>query len=119
MRSSNFLEDAVSEFDVQGLEVDWSCVVWDADFRCRRSREGAPEWKHFKFSGSDRWDRILKSEHQAYQKNAYRVLLTRARQGMVICVPVGDKNDATRRPEFYESTYEYLRSLGIEELQSE
>lgn len=119
VRSSNFLEDAVSEFDVQGLEVDWSCVVWDADFRFGRSREGAPEWKHFKFSGSDRWDRILKSEHQAYQKNAYRVLLTRARQGMVVCVPVGDKNDATRRPEFYESTYEYLRSLSIEELQSE
>lgn len=119
VRSSNFLEDAVSEFDVQGLEVDWSCVIWDADFRFARSHDGVPEWRHFKFSGSSRWNRILKADAQAYQKNSYRVLLTRARQGMIICVPAGDANDATRHPEFYDATYEYLRSLGLEELQGE
>lgn len=118
VRSSNFLEDAVSEFDVQGLEVDWACVVWDADFRFARSRGGAPQWTHFKFSGGDRWNAIRKPELQAYQKNAYRVLLTRARQGMVICVPAGspDDRDKTRDPKFYDGTYDYLRSLGIEEI---
>ena len=112
VRSSNFLEDAVSEFDVQGLEVDWACVVWDADLRCIRSQA----WEHFQFNGGCKWNRINKEERRAYQKNAYRVLLTRARQGMVICVPAGDPEDATRRPAFYDSTYAYLRSLGLPEL---
>lgn len=115
VRSSNFLEDAVSEFDVQGLEVDWACIIWDADFRFARSRDGMPTWEHFNFK-SNRWERIRKAALQAYQKNSYRVLLTRASQGMVICVPAGDGNDATRRPEFYDETYEYLRSVGLEEL---
>ena len=113
VRSSNFLEDAVSEFDVQGLEVDWACVVWDADFRCSKRGDA---WEHFEFFGGDRWNRVNKEERRAYQKNAYRVLLTRARQGMVICVPAGDPADATRKPEFYDATYEYLRALGIEEI---
>lgn len=118
-RSSNFLEEAVSEFGVQGLEVDWACVVWDADFRCALARGSAPTWEHFQFKGvkgGEHWNRIRQKEAQAYQKNAYRVLLTRARQGMVICVPVGDAEDDTRKPEFYDATYEYLRSLGIEEI---
>ncbi len=114
--SSNFLEAAAREFDVQGLEVDWACVVWDADFRCSLARGSAPAWEHFQFKGGERWNRIRQKEAQAYQKNAYRVLLTRARQGMVICVPAGDAEDDTRRPEFYDATYEYLRSLGIEEI---
>lgn len=112
VRASNFLEDAVSEFDVQGLEVDWACVVWDADMRCSQ----AQTWEHFQFNGGSKWNKIKKSDRQAYQKNAYRVLLTRARQGMVICVPAGDPTDATRNPRFYDPIYEYLRELELPEL---
>lgn len=111
VRSSLFLEDAASEFDVQGLELDWTCLVWDGDFRYTDSG-----WDYYEFNGGNRWNRIKKAERKAYQLNAYRVLLTRARQGMVICVPEGDTNDHTRQPEFYDGTYEYLSSLGFKEL---
>ncbi len=110
IRSSLFLEDFATEFDIQGLELDWSCLVWDADFRKTDNH-----WDNFSFTGS-RWHNIAKPERKMYQKNAYRVLLTRARQGMVICVPEGDENDSTRRPEFYNGTYNYLKSIGIPEL---
>ena len=103
MRSSYYLEDVATEFDIQGLELDWACVTWDGDFRY--SPTG---WKHFSFVGS-KWNRIKKEERQIYLKNAYRVLLTRARQGMVIVVPSGDQTDPTRKPEFYDSTFEYLK----------
>jgi len=111
VRSSLFLEDAASEFDVQGLELDWTCLVWDADFRYNK---GA--WDFYEFSGGSRWNKIKKEERQAYQLNAYRVLLTRARQGMIICVPEGNSEDHTRQPEFYDSTYKYLKQLGFEEI---
>ena len=88
-RSSFHLEDVATEFDVQGLELDWACVTWDADFRY--SPDG---WEHKSFVG-DRWNRINKPQRRLYQKNAYRVLLTRARQGMVICVPCGHQDAAT------------------------
>lgn len=110
VRSSLFLEDAATEFDVQGLELDWTCVVWDGDLR-RKNKE----WNFFEFNGGNKWNCINKPERRAYQINAYRVLLTRARQGMIICVPEGDDKDKTRLPEFYDGTYEYLRSLGFEE----
>lgn len=110
VRSSFYLEDVATEFHVQGLELDWACVVWDADFR--HFSEG---WKHYSFVGS-KWQNIHKVERQTYLKNAYRVLLTRARQGMVIVVPEGDESDATRACNFYDSTYEYLKSLGFLEL---
>jgi hypothetical protein len=108
VRSSYYLEDTVTEFQVQGLEVDWACVTWDADMRY--SKQG---WHHTQFKGS-KWQNINKVESQLYQKNAYRVLLTRARQGMVIVVPEGNKEDHTRKPMFYDPTYEYLKSLGIQ-----
>lgn len=111
VRSSYYLEDVATEFHVQGLELDWTCVVWDADFRRAHDR-----WEHWSFRGN-RWERIRAQHRQRYQKNAYRVLLTRARQGMVIVVPRGDREDPTRNPEFYNPTYEYLRALGIPELQ--
>ena len=111
VRSSLFLEDAASEFDVQGLELDWTCLVWDADFRYNK---GA--WDFYEFSGGSRWNKIKKEERQAYQLNAYRVLLTRARQGMIICVPEGNPEDHTRQPEFYDCTYNYLKQLGFEEI---
>ena len=111
VRSSLFLEDAASEFDVQGLELDWTCVVWDGDLRY--SSNG---WDFFEFNGGNKWNKIQKTERQAYLINAYRVLLTRARQGMILCVPEGNPEDYTRLPEFYDSTYQYLKSLGIEEI---
>ncbi|HEX8912692.1 MAG TPA: DUF2075 domain-containing protein [Humisphaera sp.] len=107
VRSSYYLEDVATEFHVQGLELDWACVAWDADFR----RAGAG-WENWSFCG-DRWNRIKKPERKAYQKNAYRVLLTRARQGMAIVVPEGDRDDPTRAPAYYDSTFEYLRGLGV------
>jgi hypothetical protein len=107
VRSSFYLEDVATEFDVQGLELDWSCVVWDGDFRY--SKNG---WVHSSFRGN-RWEKISKPERQTFLKNAYRVLLTRARQGMVIVVPEGDLLDETRKPAFYDDTYEYLSSLGL------
>ncbi|MFO0837591.1 MAG: DUF2075 domain-containing protein [Phycisphaerae bacterium] len=107
VRSSYYLEDAATEFQVQGLELDWACVVWDGDYRY------APAgWEHWSFRG-DSWQRIRKVERQVYLKNAYRVLLTRARQGMVVVVPRGDANDPTRQPAIYDATFEYLRNLGI------
>lgn len=107
VRSSYYLEDVATEFHVQGLELDWACVTWDADFRY--SKNG---WEHRSFVG-DHWNHIKKIERQNYQKNAYRVLLTRARQGMVIVVPEGDGIDATRKSDFYDPTFEYLREIGF------
>lgn len=110
VRSSYYLEDVATEFDVQGLELDWVCVTWDADFRYTKN-----SWHHWSFKGN-KWQRINKPERQNYLKNAYRVLLTRARQGMVIVIPPGDKDDHTRPPSFYNSTYEYLKEIGFREL---
>ncbi|MDO8248823.1 MAG: DUF2075 domain-containing protein, partial [Rhodoferax sp.] len=107
VRSSYYLEDVATEFHVQGLEVDWACVVWDADFRYSLSG-----WQHFSFVGN-RWNQIRKVERQTYLKNAYRVLLTRARQGMVLVVPKGDNEDQTRRTAHYDPTFEYLSSIGF------
>jgi hypothetical protein len=109
-RSSFYLEDVVTEFQVQGLELDWTCVVWDADF-CYTTNG----WQHRSFTGN-RWKKINKPENQIYQKNAYRVLLTRARQGMVIVIPPGDEEDPTRKAEFYDPTYKYLSGIGLKEI---
>ncbi len=107
VRSSYYLEDVATEFDVQGLELDWACVTWDADFRY--SKAG---WQPRSFVG-DRWNMVKKEERKIYLKNAYRVLLTRARQGMVIVVPEGDPRDPTRNPDFYNPTFSYLKSIGL------
>ena len=124
VRSSNFLEDAATEIQVQGLELDYACILWDADMRYA---DGA--WQFFNFNGRTSWTQITgKTENQRetmkYMLNAYRVLLTRARQGIVICVPYGNdkKNsegfpeDPTRLPSFYDDTYAYLKSIGIKEI---
>lgn len=108
VRSSYYLEDVATEFHVQGLELDWACVVWDADFRYTRNG-----WRHWSFRGN-RWEKINADDRQRYLKNAYRVLLTRARQGMVVVVPRGDTDDPTRRPDFYDETYTYLASCGLQ-----
>jgi hypothetical protein len=106
-RSSYYLEDAATEFQVQGLEVDWTCVTWDADLRLRRG-----QWGYHSFRG-DMWTNINKPERRRHLVNAYRVLLTRARQGMVLFVPPGDRSDPTRLPEFYDETFAYLSSIGV------
>lgn len=114
LRSSNAMEVVASEFDVQGLELDWSVVCWDADLRRNESGEG---WRYFNFRGKD-WQRRKKPEQQRYLVNSYRVLLTRARQGMVIFVPRGvdPEEDPTRNHQFYDEIYDYLKSCGIEDL---
>lgn len=111
IRSSLFLEDAASEFDVQGLELDWTCVVWDGDLRRQKG-----VWGNYSFVSS-KWQNIRAPERKNYQINAYRVLMTRARQGMVLCIPEGNPEDATRLPEFYDGTFQYLKSIGIPELE--
>jgi DUF2075 family protein len=110
VRSSYYLEDVATEFHVQGLELDWACLVWDADLRSGRER-----WHYHQFVGSQ-WQHIRKAERQTYLKNAYRVLLTRARQGMVIVVPPGDPEDPTREPGFYDPIVQYLLEVGLPEL---
>lgn len=108
VRSSYFLEDVATEFQVQGLELDWACVIWDGDLRFVNS-----EWKYYSFIGS-KWQNIHKEIRKKYLLNAYRVLLTRARQGMIILIPEGNSEDHTRLPEFYDSTFDYLRNIGFE-----
>ena len=119
IRSSNYLEDAATEIQVQGLELDYACVLWDADMRYV---DGT--WSFYKFNGKNKWNPENNKENQKYMLNAYRVLLTRARQGIIICIPKGNSRltpegfpeDPTRLPEFYDGTYEYLKGLGIKEI---
>ncbi|HEY7790453.1 MAG TPA: DUF2075 domain-containing protein [Vicinamibacterales bacterium] len=108
-RSSYYLEDAATEFQIQGLELDWIGVNWDADLRLKGGN-----WRYHSFRG-DAWTNVRNEERQRYMLNAYRVLLTRARQGMVIFVPTGESSDPTRSPDFYDETYDYLSGLGIEQ----
>jgi len=110
IRSSCFLEDVATEFDIQGLEVDWTCVAWDADLR-----HDGDDWTYKSFRGTA-WQSVNDQDARVYLKNAYRVLLTRARQGMVIFVPEGEVTDASRQPEYYDQTYAYLRAVGIDVL---
>ena len=124
IRSSNYLEDAATEIQVQGLELDYTCILWDADMRCENGK-----WNFYKFNGQTKWNKVIpdtenKKEQIKYMLNAYRVLLTRARAVMVICIPEGNKNktpngffeDTTRLPEYYDGTYNYLKSLSIKEI---
>lgn len=110
VRSSFALEDVATEFDIQGLELDWVGACWDANFRRENSN-----WGHYNFRGA-RWERINDSMRTAYLENAYRVLLTRARQGMVIYLPFGSEIDDTRKPSFYDETYAFLRACEIPEV---
>ncbi len=123
-RSSNYLEDAATEIQVQGLELDYTCLLWDADMRYENG-----EWHYYRFNNQNAWKEITPNnenniERMKYMLNAYRVLLTRARIGMVICVPEGNGHktpngfweDSTRLPEYYDGTYQYLKSIGIQEI---
>ncbi len=124
-RSSNYLEDAATEIQVQGLELDYTCLLWDADMRFENG-----QWQYYSWSRQmSRWVKLTASnesrqEKMKYMLNAYRVLLTRARAGMIICVPEGNPHktasgfweDSTRLPEYYDGTYNYLKSLGLKEI---
>ena len=110
VNSSYFMEVAVSEFKIQGLEIDYAVVAWEGDFRFVNG-----EFTYNSFSGSS-WSKVNKKIDQDYLKNSYRVLLTRSRQGFIIYVPKGSGEDATRNPAFYDETYEYLKSIGIVEI---
>ncbi len=110
VRSSYYLEDVVTEFDIQGLELDYSIVAWDADLRFENN-----EWNYYNFSGK-RWNNVNSINKRIYLKNSYRVLLTRARQGMVIFIPKGDNVDNTRATKYYDGIYNYLKAIGIDEI---
>lgn len=117
IRSSNALEDTLTEFKVQGLEIDWACVAWDADLRIDPKKK---TWDHYQLRSGSNWQRINKKINQEYQLNAYRVLLTRARQGIIIVVPEGSVDeippDNTRNPHWYNEIYNYLKEIGIPEI---
>lgn len=110
-RASYYLEDAATEFQVQGLELDWVCMTWDADLR--KIKDG---WSFHDFRGA-KWTNVQNANNRSYLKNAYRVLLTRARQGMVLFIPPGDSSDPTRLPDYYDETFQYLASLGMQVLE--
>lgn len=111
IRSSYFLEEVATEFDIQGLEIDWACIAWGANFHMNDA-----DWKYQNFKGT-KWQNINKVIDKEYLKNTYRVLLTRARQGMVILIPESSEIDHTRPREFYDKTFEYLKSIGIKEIE--
>ena len=112
VRSSYYLEEVATQFDIQGLELDWAGVCWDGDLRW-----GRDEWQFHAFKGT-KWQQVRDETKRLYLLNAYRVLLTRARQGMVIFVPQGDPRDATRPPEYYEGTFEFLQQCGVDEIET-
>lgn len=107
VRSSGFLEDVATEFDIQGLELDWTCIAWDANLR--KIDNG---WEFKKFRGTA-WQNINDGTRRRYLLNAYRVLLTRARQGMIIFIPEGNESDRTRKPEFYDPVFQYFIQCGV------
>lgn len=114
IRSSYFLEAVASEFETQGLELDYAIVAWDADLRIENGR-----WTHNQMSNRlspPNWSRIRSENNAKYLTNAYRVLLTRARQGFIIYIPEGVTDDATRLPVFYDETFNYLKEIGIQEI---
>ncbi len=110
VRSCYALEQCATEFDIQGLELDWTILGWGADLRYNGT-----EWEYYSFTGT-KWNIIRSEERIKYLINSYRVLLTRARQGMIIYIPKGDSNDVTSKPDFYDNTYNYLKNIGIEEI---
>lgn len=110
VRSSYFLEDIATEFDIQGLEIDWACMVWGENFYFNEN-----SWNYQSFKGT-KFQNINSLTDRNYLKNSYRVLLTRARQGMIIYIPQGDMRDITRDEKYYDGTYNYFKNIGIEEI---
>ncbi len=112
VRSSYYMEDVATEFEIQGLELDWTIVCWGGDLHLKDSK-----WVHQAFKGT-RWQKIQQAIKKRYLLNAYRVLLTRARQGFVIFIPEGNEQDTTRPKKFYDETYDFLvNKICIKELE--
>jgi len=114
VRSSFSLEVSASEFECQGLELDWVGVCWGGDLTLDQNHRS---WTFRKFRGS-KWQYCRSEMEQDYIRNRYRVLLTRARLGMVIWVPPGCKEDPTRPPEWFDRIYDHLRNAGVPELKN-
>tara|TARA_R110002020_G_scaffold166672_1_gene354796 strand:+ start:18 stop:1979 length:1962 start_codon:yes stop_codon:yes gene_type:complete len=110
VRSSYYLESVATEFDIQGLEIDYLCLAWDINFYFKDGK-----WNYQSFGGT-KWKAIKSEVEKSYLRNAYRVLMTRARQGIVIFIPHGDSSDRTRPPGLYDSTFEFLLSCGMKEI---
>lgn len=110
VRSSHYLELVATEFDIQGLEIDYVCLAWDINFNFNNG-----EWNYQSFEGT-KWKAINSEIDKSYLRNAYRVLMTRARQGLIIFIPYGDNLDPTRPKELYDNTYNFLSSCGIQTL---
>jgi Uncharacterized conserved protein (DUF2075) len=109
VRSSDYLEDVATEFDVQGLELDWACVFIDANLRIGTNGHITPVG----FRGT-RWQAVNDPSRQRYILNAHRVLLTRARQGVIVFVPKGDADDRTRNPKWYDDLHAYFLGCGVQ-----
>jgi hypothetical protein len=111
IRSSYQCEVFATEFEIQGLELDWIGLCWGGDFvwderkgwQIRRMQLGSPT----------KWNPIKNPEKRTYRQNAYRVLLTRARQGMIIFVPRGNPADPSNSPSEFEDTANYLIDCGV------
>jgi hypothetical protein len=111
VRSSYQLEIFATEFEIQGLELDWIGVCWGGDFVWSKART---HWmiRAFRHGKVSKWSENMKPVRQTYRQNAYRVLLTRARQGVVIFIPTGDMSDSTRNPAEFDETAEFLLACG-------
>jgi hypothetical protein len=112
IRSSYYLEDTATEFEIQGLELDWVGLCWDANLR-----RNSTSWDYYAFKGT-RWQTVAQAERKLYLINSYRVLMTRARQGMIVFVPEGDLAARTRQPDYYDPVYNYLLDCGFKNLDS-
>ena len=112
VRSSNQLEIVASEFECQGLELDWVGICWGGDFTFEG---GEKAWMFRNFSGNG-WRNVSREVDQRYLLNTYRVLLTRAREGLIIWIPTGNENDPTRASAPLDATAEYLKRCGLPEM---
>jgi hypothetical protein len=112
VRSSYQLEVVATEFEIQGLELDWVGLCWGGDFLWNAQRN---HWDVRAFAGT-KWRTVKDAQAREFITNSYRVLLTRARQGMIIWIPIGDSSDPTREPGPFDATAEVLLAAGLKPL---
>ena len=108
VRCSSILEVAATQFEIQGLELDWIGLCWGEDLVWS---EGS--WKTYRFTNKT-WRENHNAVKHAYMLNGYRVLLTRARQGMIIYVPEPTSEDQSRLHNELNHTAEFLIACGAE-----
>lgn len=110
VRSSYYLETPATEFGIQGLELDWTGLCWDLDLV-----PSTGNWRTQAFKGTH-WQKVQDVTRRRYILNKYRVLLTRAREGVIIWVPRGSSSDSTRPMTEYDAIADYLRACGLPEI---